>query len=166
VALRIKQYVHFDVSSKQMTAVEMTERIGLEPDEIRVLGARRPHPRPVPAHHAWSVVCADRGRGFGVGEQIATLVTRLAPVGDDLAALIRDLREREGSAAGSQLSVARYFDASDGDLDGGQHHLLGWHLDEEVIRFLARTRASLDVDEYGPDFPWWKPLSRRRYARS
>jgi hypothetical protein len=31
----------------------------------------------------------------------------------------------------------------------GQHHLLGWHLDAEVIRFLAGVKADFDVDEYG-----------------
>ena len=166
MALRIKQYVHFDVFSKQMTAVEMAERIGLEPDEARVLGARRQHPKPVPVRHGWSLVCADRGRDVGVGEQIATLLSRLAPVEEAVAVLVSELREREGSDAGSELSVARWFDANDGDIDGGQHHLLGWHLDNDVIRFLAHTQASVDVDEYGSDFPWWRPLARRRYARS
>jgi hypothetical protein len=166
MAMRIKQYVHFDVVSQQMTAAEMTGLIGLEPDAVRVLGARRQEPRPVPVAHAWSAVCEDRGRDLGVGEQIATLVSRLAPVEEALATLVSDLREREGSAAGSQLSVARWFDAKDGELDGGQHRLLGWHLDENVIRFLAHTQASLDVDEYGSDLPWWRPLARRRYARS
>lgn len=158
--------MHFDVFSKQMTAVAMTRRIGLEPDEVLVLGARREHPAPVPVVHAWSVVCADRSRDFGVGEQIATLVSRLAPVEEAIAALVSELCEREGSDAGSRLSLARWFDAKDGDLDGGQHRLLGWHLDEDVIRFLAHTQASVDVDEYGSDLPWRRPLARRRYARS
>lgn len=164
--MRIKQYVHFHVFSKQMTAVEMTARIGMDPDEVHVLGADRQHPRPVPVVHAWQVVCADRGRNLGVGDQIVKLVSRLAPVEETIAALVSELRDREGSDAGSELSVARWFDASDGDLDGFQHHLLGWHLDEDVIKFLAHTQASLDVDEYGQDLPWWRPLSRRRYARS
>jgi hypothetical protein len=34
-------------------------------------------------------------------------VARLAPVEDTIAALVSELREREGSDAGSQLSVAR-----------------------------------------------------------
>jgi Domain of unknown function (DUF4279) len=166
VALRIKQYVHFDVFSKQMTAEEMTARIGLEPDQVYVLGARRQHHRLVPVNHIWSVTCAHGGEHVGVGEQIAALVSRLTPVEGALAALVSQLRDREGSDAGCQLSVARWFDARDGDSDGGQHRLLGWHVDEDVIGFLASTKASVDVDEYGQDLPWWRPFSRRRYARS
>jgi hypothetical protein len=83
---------------------------------VRVLGARREHPRPVPVPvvNAWSVVGADRRRDLGVGEQIATLVQRLAPVEEAIAVLVSELRERERSDAGSQLSVARWFDANEG----------------------------------------------------
>ena len=149
-----------------MNAEEMTERIGLSPDSVHVRGSRRLLPRAVPVTPTWSVECADTGEGFGVGEQIDRLVARLAPHERAIGSLVDELQAQEGPEASSQLSVARWFDAPDGDLDGFQHHLLGWHLDSATISFLAATRASLDVDEYGQDLPWWRPLSRRRYARS
>jgi hypothetical protein len=30
----------------------------------------------------------------------------------------------------------------------GQHHLLGWQLDAQVLAFLVAVGAELDVDEY------------------
>jgi hypothetical protein len=90
----------------------------------------------------------------------------LLPVEDAIAALVAELREQEGPAAGSDLSVLREFDSPDGDVDGGQHYLLGLHLSKDVVRFLANAQASIDVDEYGQDFGWWRPLARRRYSRS
>jgi hypothetical protein len=31
----------------------------------------------------------------------------------------------------------------------GQHQLLGWHLDRDAVRLLARVGAEIDADEYG-----------------
>jgi hypothetical protein len=74
-------------------------------------------------------------------------------------ALIREVTTEE--SAGAVLQVVRYFDDPDGEEEelsppdaelqklSGQHQLLGWHLDREVLDFLMATGASLDVDEYG-----------------
>ncbi|MGI4895592.1 MAG: hypothetical protein ACRYF3_10820, partial [Janthinobacterium lividum] len=60
--------------------------------------------------------------------------------------------------AGVSLQLVRHLYDPDGVLDGWQHRLLGWHLDAEVVSFLALTGASVDVDEYGRNLPWYRDL--------
>ena len=98
-------------------------------------------------------VC-DRA-GLDVGEQIAAVVERLRPVQPAVRGLVAH------SNVVSVLQVVRYLDGTwGGDADSpselagftkleGQHHLLGWHLDFEILEFLVGLRVSLDVDEYG-----------------
>jgi hypothetical protein len=59
------------------------------------------------------------------------------------------------------LQLVRHFDDDDGEEEelsvsdaplqklAGQHQLLGWHLDSDVLGFLARVGAEIDADEYG-----------------
>lgn len=59
------------------------------------------------------------------------------------------------------MRVVRYLAAEDGaeeELSSpdarlqklpGQHHLLSWTVDREVLEFLSAVEATLDVDEYG-----------------
>jgi hypothetical protein len=59
------------------------------------------------------------------------------------------------------LQIVRSFNTDDGEdetidvtPDGleklsGQHQLLGWHLNGEVLDFLSEVGAELDADEYG-----------------
>jgi len=68
----------------------------------------------------------------------------------------------EGPRCGASIGVVRHFEEGEeevireGEVDGlrleslpGQHQLLGWHLDAEVLAFLVAIGAELDVDEYG-----------------
>ena len=83
----------------------------------------------------------------------------MLPCRDAIAALIND----PGARCSAQINVVRRFNDPDGDeeqeervdtpvgaLDRllGQHQLLGWHLDHEVIAFLMSVAAEIDVDEY------------------
>ncbi|MEU8157458.1 DUF4279 domain-containing protein [Micromonospora sp. NPDC048986] len=142
--MRVHQYVYFSMRSRDLPAREMTTRLGMEPDEISVLGSRRENP-PVPRVHSWRVVCRDSG--LTVDEQIHRIIDRLAPVADEIAALVRVIDESEGEGRTSTLQVVRYFNDDDGD----QQHRLGWHLDRRALEFLRHTGAELDVDEYGDD---------------
>src|SRR5262245_15515111 len=122
-----------------MTAVDMTHRLGMLPDEAVVRGSRLTEPAR-PASHAWKIVCRDPG--LAVADQIARLLERLEPRIHLIADLAEELA-RSGDGA-CTLQVVRYLENL-----SGQHELLGWHLGSEVLDFLRRVRAELDVDEYG-----------------
>ena len=153
--MRVSQYVYLVVYSTSMAAAEVTGWLGVEPDEFMVRGSRMREPaRPV--SHQWKVVC--RERGLTVDEQVAHLVKRLSPYADRIGDLVDELAQ--AGDGGCTLQVVRYFDDPDGEeerLDTvagltklpGQHQLLGWHLDADVLDFLRRVRAELDIDEYG-----------------
>jgi hypothetical protein len=149
---RIRQHVYFAVRSGTVTADEVTQRVGIEPDGVDVRGARS-HTPARPAAHSWKVVCEQRG--LTVDEQIEAVVSRLRGAEEKLARLCSD------PACACVLQVVRYLDADDGEPEQlsdpdatcqklpGQHQLLGWHLDVETLAFLTRIGAPIDVDEYG-----------------
>jgi hypothetical protein len=117
--MKLRQYVEFGVRSETLSPEQLTERIGVEPDKVVVMGSRRQLPRPVPRSHRWIVRCDSAqlsvGRWFG----------------DD------DGEEEVGVVKGADGSTLR---------EGVW--LYGWHLDREVLEFLVDIGADLDVDEY------------------
>jgi hypothetical protein len=149
--MKIAQYVYFGIWSDTLITEEIAQRVGLVPDSSRVRGSRSADPaRPV--HHVWAVEC--KGRGMDVEQQIADVMRRVIPCRDN----IRDLVGT--GEAKAWLQIVRNFDASDGEEEeiteagdlvklGGQHQLLGWHLDGAIVRFLADVGAAIDCDEYG-----------------
>lgn len=167
VALRIRQYAYFAIGSGEITAVEMTRAIGLEPDEVSVRGSRHAIPghRPVPYHHSWKVLSEVAEPQQRLGDQITSLIRRLDPYRAQIRQLIADVETAEPGSAGGVLQIVRYLDTADGELGDWQHRLLGWHLSAEVVDFLADVGAEVDVDEYGQSLPWWRFLRRRQYAR-
>lgn len=126
-------YAYFALWSRRMPASEITARLGLEPDEISVRGTELVDPA-VPAAHEWRVAC--READIDVGEQINRIVQRLTPHAAELGKLAEQL-ERD-DCGGARLRVVRHVD----------HPMSAWHVDSDVMRFLQRTRAALDVDEY------------------
>jgi hypothetical protein len=160
--------VYFGIFSSVITAAEMSERIGLAPDRQSVRGSRNSQPghRPVPYHHSWQVLCEDKGVGVGLGEQVERVVQRLVPHQDRIRDPVEEVERVEPDGqAGSVLRLVRLLDDEDGELDGWQHRLLGWTIDSDTLAFLVMARATIDADDYGQGLPWWRPLSRRRYAR-
>jgi len=156
--MRVRQYVYFSLRSDYIPADEITARLGMEADEIRVKASKRVNP-PLPRCHAWNVVCRDGG--LTVDEQIDRVIDRLQPLTDQIAALAREIDASEGESAAATLQVVRYLNDDDGEEESpqpdgtdlvrlpGQHQLLGWYLDRRILEFLHHTGAELDVDEYG-----------------
>ncbi|MEJ8667564.1 DUF4279 domain-containing protein [Streptomyces sp. MS1.AVA.1] len=150
--MSLRQFVYFALSSDRVTAGEMAAFLGIEPDETTVRGSRRTAPVALPASHRWKVVC--RERGLRVDEQITEVVRRLRPHTGRVAELARRLETEEGSDGAAVLQIVRYFNDSEEATEHSlpvpldQPNLFGWHLDRDVLDFLAATRAVLDVDEY------------------
>jgi hypothetical protein len=153
--MRMSQYVYFMLDSESMSSVEMADHLGMEPDEVRVRGSKQLHPVR-PASHAWMIVC--RTSGLDLDTLVATVLGRVAPA----APRVRELVDTNDVFA--TLQIVRYFDDENGqpeesvtvDEDGhswekmpGQHQMLGWALEADVLGLLVSMRATIDVDEYG-----------------
>ena len=157
----IRQYCYLSLHSPTVTAAEVTARLLLEPDRVAVRGSRRTRPKAIPVHHSWEVLCDLPG--LTIDEQLDRVVSRVAPAAADIASWTSELASR-GVELSARLQVVRNFDDDEGQEDdahdevvdgvemrrlGGQHQLLGWHLDRSVLEFLTVTGAELDIDEYG-----------------
>ncbi|MFE5561586.1 DUF4279 domain-containing protein [Streptomyces sp. NPDC056544] len=151
----LHQYVYFALSSRRITAQEISDALGIEPDEMKVLNPRRLPPDPAnPFCQVWKVVC--REPGLCVDEQIAHVLGRLRPQTDRIAELMKQYNsadDEEEPGLDARLEVVRYFNDDERQDEARQpqdreRNLFGWALDREVIAFLAATGAFLDVDEY------------------
>ncbi|MEW2138240.1 DUF4279 domain-containing protein [Streptomyces sp. NPDC005409] len=141
----LRQYASFALFSQRISADEMTEQLGMAPDEVTLRGSRFTTPGPIPVSHSWTVVC--REPGLCVDEQITRVLDRLQPHTDRIAGLAHRLADDDGGAV---LQVVRYFsDTDQGRPDTADApNLFGWHLGRRVLDFLVATGAELDVDEY------------------
>lgn len=149
--MRITQYSYFQIGSEVMAGAEMSDRLGTLPDEHSERGRRSSDPI-VPRSHSWKVVCKEPG--LRVDDQIRSVVGRREPIVDRNADLVGELHELESGRA-TTLQVVRFFDDDEGEEDrpnphaaergmrklDGQHFLLGWHLDRNVLQFVERTGA-------------------------
>ncbi len=144
--MSLTQYVYFAVSSVGTTADEITQLLGVEPDEVTVRGSLTSSPDTIPFCHCWKIVC--REPGLPVDEQINLVIGRLRPCMEALTNLTTRLATEEGPE-GVVLQVQRYFNRDDEQPSGSPDdtNLLGWRLDRVVVDFLAATGAVLDVDE-------------------
>ncbi|MEV4412321.1 DUF4279 domain-containing protein [Catellatospora sp. NPDC049609] len=145
-----RQYVYFALRSYRMAAAEMAARLGIEPDETSVRGSRHSDP-PVPVCHVWRIVC--RQPDLTVDEQLDHVVDRLFAEADRIGVLAAELDRTEPATGSAVLQVVRYFEGCGDDeaaeTAAPQRNLLGWHVSARILDFLRRTRAELDVDEYG-----------------
>lgn len=141
----LHQYAYFALFSRHVSAEEMTAQLGVSPDEVSVRGSRLTGPRTIPVDHTWKIACRDPG--LRVDEQIAHVLARLRPHTDRIAEFAGQLAVDNG---GSVLQVVRYFNDTDQEhpVAPDAPNLFGWHLDRDVLDFLAAVGAELDVDEY------------------
>ena len=76
-----------------MPAHVVTDALGLEPDEVLVLGSRSADPLR-PASHSWKVKCDEPG--LRVDAQLARLFERLDPITDRIVAFLDSTRDEFG----------------------------------------------------------------------
>ena len=154
--MRIKHYAYFRLASEDMSADEIARRVGLRADKSSVRGSELEGPRPKPLLNSWQIVCEMPG--LSVGEHICQVVDRIR-------AYEPGIRECVDAGCSATMQVVRYLGAWLDDDEGeeeertitpegleklpGQHQLLGWHLGPEILAFLTRVGAELDLDEYG-----------------
>ncbi len=138
----------------------ITSRVQLVPDETKAKGSRIAGPTPVPRFHLWTVKsgCPETA---DLNAHLSALAAKIEPY----ARLIRTFLD--SSEADGQFSIVRKFEAGPeldaivdvgrygpGNLERlrGQHPLLGFHLDREVIDLATSLGVDFDFDEYGDEF--------------
>ena len=150
--MKIYQYADFLVKSVSVSADDVTAALGVKPTRVWVRGERSVEPVR-PQTHGWSL----RATGGGVvDELVLELLDRIEPAAGKFAQLT------SGGEATATISFMRSFGDDDGveedagpELPGnlvrmsGQHQLLGFHLDVDLMRRLVALDCSLDFDEYG-----------------
>lgn len=147
------------MSSLLVQPEAITEAVGVVPDETRPLGSRRGWPHPIPRFNIWNL-----GSGLPdtapLGDHLDALVAKLKPH----AARIREFIANSDAEGG--LQIVRYFTPGPEDSEvlasniveipgmerlGGQHPLLGFHVDESFIRLAVDLGVEIDFDEYGDE---------------
>jgi len=151
--MKIHQYAHFVVGSEAFDPDQITAVLGIKPSSVSWEGSRSSKPL-IPRHNVWRY----RAAGTGVLDE---LVRELLGVFEPVKAGLQELTACDASWIG--ISFMRSFDDPDGvdedegapDLPdnlvrlSGQHQLLGFHLDTELMARLVALECSLDFDEYG-----------------
>lgn len=75
------------------------------------------------------------------------MIDRIERCADRIAALTSRLVNDEPIVSAGLEIVREYAPEADGE-QPAEPNLLGWSLDRRTLAFLARTGASVDVDEY------------------
>ena len=131
---KVLQYCYFWIESEAVTAAEVTEALGLEPDKASVRGSRMTTPKPVPVSHSWEIHSDTPG---DVDAQADQVLARMAPVAQSVQRLV----ERDDVDSG--LMVVRYFNDPRGTEDS-----LGWMLTPAQVALVAAMGGGIQVDEY------------------
>lgn len=157
--MQVRQYAYFGISSSTITPEDITAAVGLQPDRARPMGSRSEGPPPFPRFHLWDLrsECPDTA---DLNAHFTSIVSRLRGSEDRIRAFL-------ASADGDgQITVVRKFDPGPEDqaiiepgrlVDGlerlrGQHPLLGFHLDADVLNLAVRLGVEIDFDEYGDEY--------------
>jgi Domain of unknown function (DUF4279) len=141
------------VSSDVFDPDEITSRLFLEPAKVSRRGSRSVDPL-IPVTNLWWYRASGTG---SVDELVLELVELMESIADRLAELTA-----EGEASVG-ISIMRSFDDPHGVDENfgradvpdnleklpGQHQLLGFHLDVDLMRRLAAFDCPIDCDEYG-----------------
>lgn len=157
--MRVRQHAYFLVRSDVLAPVEVTARLGLEPDRVKSRGSGATGPPPRPRAHVW-ILESGRPDTAPLDDHLDALLTRLEPYVERIGALFV-----AGHTTGV-IQIVRYFEvgAEDDDViepgrrvEGlerlrGQHRLLGFHLDYRLLRFAGQAQIAIDVDEYGDEY--------------
>ena len=155
--MRIRQRAYLGLASDGLDPSQITELLGTEASETKVMGSRQSGPPPLPRSHLWKLES-------GVSDQspLEDHLTALWPRLADLADGLQTFTSREDSSG--RLQIVRYFEEGEEDFDeatwglpadspferlGGQHPFLGWRLNAVQMQFLVSVGLDLDVDEYG-----------------
>jgi hypothetical protein len=132
--MRVEQEVSLVIKSTSLSPDEITNRVGLDPDESVRMGSRLSiDGQPRPKSHLW--IMRSGLPNVDVEAQICTLIDRVGDHADRIGSL------SDATTANFMQVVRRYFpDPEEAEL--------GFFLSTEIVSFLSATRSGFDFDEY------------------
>jgi Domain of unknown function (DUF4279) len=155
--MRLRQRAYLRIASDVLDPARVSEIVGVNPDEARLMGSRSPGPPPRPRSHLWylrSGLTEDRTLDDHFDVMFSAIHHH--------AVGLRKVASSPETVV--WLQVVRTFEEGDEDFDeatyrlppdspferlSGQHPFLGWSLSPDRISLLAQVGIGLDVDEYG-----------------
>ena len=157
--MKVRQYVYLGMLSETVDPGQISHRLGLVPDEIRLRGSRHPGPPSVPRTHIWQLNSGVVRDDVPLNDHFEALLARLAGSASRVRALLD-----EGAVDGV-IRVVRRFDPGPEDVEivkpgrqvgnlekvGGQHPLVGFGIDAELLKYAAEANLVFDFDEYADE---------------
>jgi Domain of unknown function (DUF4279) len=157
--VKVRQHADLILTSKVVEPSVISERIGLVPDEVRLMGSRHSDPPAMrPAAHIWELR-SGLPDGVPLSDHFTSLLAKVDGSAERLRALLAD-----GRVAGC-IQVARHFEPGPEDPEiiepgrqvgdlvrlGGQHPLVGFEIEPALVAFAAAAGLGFDFDEYGDE---------------
>jgi hypothetical protein len=154
-SVKVNQYAYLLITSEALDPGLISERMGMMPDRVKLMGARDPGPPPIPRFHMWHLYSGVDDRAVPLGAHLLSLAARVKGTEECLRALV-DSGEVRGV-----VSIVRRFEAGpigqpSEDPTGfaklaGQHRLLGFGVPSELLNYVIAAGITLDFDEYGEE---------------
>jgi hypothetical protein len=156
--VKVRQYVYHGIKSDGVDPGVISERLGLLPDEVKLMGSKHQGPPPTPRCHLWRLN-SGAATDEPLDDHFAALRARLG----DSASRLRNLQETDEVTA--VIQVVRSFEPGPedrhtsepgrfvGDIErlGGQHPLVGFDISHDLVSYAAEAGIGFDFDEYSDE---------------
>lgn len=157
--MKVRQYVYLGLSSDTVDPGTISERLGLMPDEVKLMGSRHPGPPPLPRTHMWRLNSGTGSDERTLDEHFQSLLARLT----GSASKLRELTV--SGEVDAVIQIVRHFTPGPedrrisepgrhrGDFERlrGQHPLVGFGIEAGLITYAAEAGIGFDFDEYGDE---------------
>jgi Domain of unknown function (DUF4279) len=157
--VKVRQYVYLGLKSDTVDPGTISERLGLMPDEVKLMASKHPGPPPVPRTHLWRLNSGVGSDEVALDEHFDSLLARVS----GSASRIRELIE--SGQVDAVIQVVRHFTPGPedprisepgGHLEGyerlrGQHPLVGFGIESGLVAYAAEAGITFDFDEYGDE---------------
>ncbi len=156
--MKVRQYVYLGIKSDALDPGVISERLGLMPDEVKLMGSEHQGPPPIPRCHLWRLN-SGAATDDPLDDHFGALRARLG----DSASYVRNLQERDEVSV--VIQVVRSFEPGPedcrvtepgrlvGDFERlrGQNPLIGFDISPDLVSYAAQAGIGIDFDEYGAE---------------
>lgn len=159
--MKVRQSAHLEIYSAELSPEEMTEALGIPPDESALKGSRKVGRNWWPVEGRW-ILNSGLPKTVDLNDHLDALFARATPILPAVQALLASERATGG------FYIHRDFEPGPEDeavlevrtshlppglsLLRGQHPLLGFALDPSRVAVLAQFGLGIEITETGDEF--------------